>query len=125
MTLHSHIIAVKALEVGERVGYGGHWIASRPTQLAIAAIGYGDGYPRSLPSGSPVLVNGERAALAGRVSMDMIGIDVTDLKVEARLGDPVLLWGAGLPVEEIAVWAQTIPYELLCGISQRVAVKIV
>ena len=125
MTLHSHIIAVKALEVGERVGYGGHWIASRPTQLAIAAIGYGDGYPRSLPSGSPVLVNGERAALAGRVSMDMIGIDVTDLKVEARLGDPVLLWGAGLPVEEIALWAQTIPYELLCGISQRVAVKIV
>jgi alanine racemase len=124
MTLHSHLISVKALDVGERVGYGGEWIAARPTRLAIAAVGYGDGYPRSLPSGAPVLVNGERAGLAGRVSMDMIGIDVTDLKVEARLGDPVVLWGAGLPVEEIAVWAQTIPYELLCGISQRVAVKV-
>lgn len=124
MTLHSHIIATKALEVGERVGYGGDWIAARPTRLAIAAVGYGDGYPRSLPSGAPVLVNGERAELAGRVSMDMIGIDVTDLKIEAKLGDPVVLWGEGLPVEEIAVWAQTIPYELLCGISQRVAVRL-
>ena len=124
MTLHSHVIATKALAVGERVGYGGDWIAARPTRLAIAAVGYGDGYPRSLPSGSPVLVNGERAELAGRVSMDMIGIDVTDLKIDARLGDPVVLWGAGLPVEEIAVWAQTIPYELLCGISQRVAVRL-
>jgi alanine racemase len=124
MTLHSHIIATKMLEVGERVGYGGDWIAARPTQLAIAAVGYGDGYPRSLPSGAPVLVNGERAELAGRVSMDMIGIDVTDLKVEAKLGNPVVLWGEGLCVEEIAVWAQTIPYELLCGISQRVAVRL-
>jgi alanine racemase len=124
MTLHSHIIATKALEVGERVGYGGDWLAARPTRLAIAAVGYGDGYPRSLPSGAPVLINGERAELAGRVSMDMIGIDVTDLKREAKLGDPVVLWGAGLPVEEIAVWAQTIPYELLCGISQRVAVRL-
>jgi alanine racemase len=124
MTLHSHIIASKRLEVGEHVGYGGDWIAARPTRLAIAAVGYGDGYPRSLPSGAPVLVNGERAELAGRVSMDMIGIDVTDLQVEAKLGDPVVLWGAGLPVEEIAVWAQTIPYELLCGISQRVAVRL-
>ncbi len=124
MTLHSHLIATKRLEVGERVGYGGDWIAARPTRLAIAAVGYGDGYPRSLPSGAPVLVNGERAELAGRVSMDMIGIDVTDLNVEAKLGDPVVLWGVGLPVEEIAVWAQTIPYELLCGISQRVAVRL-
>jgi alanine racemase len=71
-----------------------------------------------------VLVNGERAGLAGRVSMDMIGIDVTDLKREPKLGDPVVLWGEGLPVEEIAVWADTIPYELLCGISQRVAVTL-
>ncbi len=124
MTLHSHIIATKTLEPGERVGYGGDWVAARPTRLAIAAVGYGDGYPRSLPSGSPVLVNGARAMLAGRVSMDMIGIDVTDLAAEARLGDAVVLWGDGLPVEEIAEWAQTIPYELLCGISQRVAVKV-
>jgi alanine racemase len=124
MTLHSQLIALKDLEVGERVGYGGKWVAQRPTRLAVAAVGYGDGYPRSLSAGSPVLVNGQRAPLAGRVSMDMIGIDVTDLQDAPRLGDPVILWGDGLPVEEIAVWADTIPYELLCGISQRVAVTL-
>jgi alanine racemase len=124
MTLRSRLIAVKELAVGERVGYGGAWVAQRPTRLAVAAVGYGDGYPRSLPSGAPVLVNGQRAPLAGRVSMDMIGIDVTGLASPARPGDPVVLWGEGLPVEEIAVWAQTIPYELLCGISQRVAVTL-
>jgi alanine racemase len=124
MTLRSHVIAVKDLVPGERVGYGGAWTAARPTRLAVAAVGYGDGYPRSLDAGTPVLVNGERAPLAGRVSMDMIGIDVTDLRQAPRLGDPVVLWGEGLPVEEIAVWANTIPYELLCGISQRVAVTL-
>jgi alanine racemase len=124
MTLHSHVIAVKDLSPGEHVGYGGAWTANRPTRLAVAAVGYGDGYPRSLGSGAPVLVNGERAGLAGRVSMDMIGIDVTDLHRTPALGDPVVLWGEGLPVEEIAVWADTIPYELLCGISQRVAVTL-
>jgi alanine racemase len=124
MTLHSHLIAVKDLVAGERVGYGGNWSATRPTRLAVAAVGYGDGYPRNLASGSPVLVNGRRAPLAGRVSMDMIGIDVTDLPEIPKLGDPVILWGDGLPVEEIAVWADTIPYELLCGISQRVAVNL-
>jgi alanine racemase len=124
MTLHSHVIAVKALAVGERVGYGGDFTAARPTRLAVAAVGYGDGYPRNLGSGTPVLVNGERAGLAGRVSMDMIGIDVTDLKRVPKLGDPVILWGEGLPVEEVAVWADTIPYELLCGISQRVSVTL-
>jgi alanine racemase len=123
MTLQSHIITVKELVAGERVGYGGNWTATRATRLAVAAVGYGDGYPRNLGSGSPVLVNGRRAPLAGRVSMDMIGIDVTDLPEPPKLGDPVILWGAGLPVEEIAVWADTIPYELLCGISQRVAVN--
>jgi alanine racemase len=124
MTLHSQVIAVKDLEVGERAGYGGDWTAQRPTRLAVAAVGYGDGYPRSLASGSPVLVNGERVPLAGRVSMDMIGIDVTGMTTSPQLGDPVTLWGEGLPVEEIAVWADTIPYELLCGISQRVAVAL-
>jgi alanine racemase len=124
MTLRSHVIAVKELSSGERVGYGGDWAAGRPTRLAVAAVGYGDGYPRNLGAGAPVLVNGERAGLAGRVSMDMIGIDVTDLTREPKLGDPVVLWGEGLPVEEIAVWADTIPYELLCGISQRVAVTL-
>jgi alanine racemase len=124
MTLQAQVIALKDLSVGERVGYGGHWTASRPTRLAVAAVGYGDGYPRSLGAGTPVLVNGERAVLAGRVSMDMIGIDVTDLPRPPAMGDPVVLWGEGLPVEEIAVWADTIPYELLCGISQRVAVTL-
>jgi alanine racemase len=125
MTLHSHVIAVKELATGEQVGYGGAWTASRPTRLVIAAVGYGDGYPRNLVSGAPVLVNGGRAPLAGRVSMDMIGIDATDLRNVPKPGDPVILWGDGLPVEEIAEWAETIPYELLCGISQRVAVDIV
>jgi alanine racemase len=124
MTLHSHVITVKDLAPGEQVGYGGAWTAARPTRLAVVAVGYGDGYPRNLGSGTPVLVNGERAGLAGRVSMDMIGIDVTDLEQLPQLGDPVVLWGEGLPVEEIAVWADTIPYELLCGISQRVAVSL-
>jgi alanine racemase len=121
MTLRSHVIAVKDLIPGERVGYGGDWTAARPTRLAVAAVGYGDGYPRSLGAGTPVLINGERAGLAGRVSMDMIGIDVTDLHRPPVAGDEVILWGEGLPVEEIAVWANTIPYELLCGITQRVA----
>ncbi len=125
MTLRSRLIAVKNVAVGEQVGYGGAWTAARPTRLAVAAIGYGDGYPRSLGSGAPVLVNGERAVLAGRVSMDMIGIDVTDLHGTVRVGDRIVLWGPDLPVEEIARHAGTIPYELLCGISQRVAVEYV
>jgi alanine racemase len=125
MTFSSSVIALKDVTVGERVGYGGEWAAVRPTRLAIAAVGYGDGYPRSLPSGSPVLINGERALLAGRVSMGMIGIDVTAMQTPPILGDRVVLWGEGLPVEEIAIRANTIPYELLCGISQRVATRCV
>jgi alanine racemase len=123
MTLRSRVIAVKNLVVGEQVGYGGDWTATRPTRLAIAAVGYGDGYPRSASSGTPVLVNGEHAALAGRVSMDMIAIDTTNVGHAPKVGDPVVLWGEGLPVEEVAVWAETIPYTLLCGINQRVAMS--
>lgn len=122
MTLCSRVIAVKDLAEGEQVGYGGDWTATRPTRLAIASVGYGDGYPRSAASGTPVLVNGERAGLAGRVSMDMLAIDVTDLQHSVKVGDPVVLWGEGLPVEEIALWAETVSYTLVCGISQRVAV---
>lgn len=124
MTLRSQIIAVKDLIAGDAVGYGGDWTATRPTRLAIAAIGYGDGYPRGASSGTPVLVNGEHAALAGRISMDMIGIDVTDLERPPKVGDPIVLWGEGLPVEEVAIWAETIPYTLTCGINQRVAVEL-
>jgi alanine racemase len=124
MTLCSRVIALKDLAEGEQVGYGADWTATRPTRLAIASVGYGDGYPRSAASGTPILVNGERAGLAGRVSMDMVAIDVTELKRPVQVGDPVVLWGDGLPVEEIALWAETIPYTLVCGISQRVAVTL-
>jgi alanine racemase len=124
MTLCSRVIAVKHLAEGEQVGYGGDWTATRPTRLAIVAVGYGDGYPRSAASGTPVLVNGERAGLAGRVSMDMLAIDVTEMQRPAEVGDPVVLWGEGLPVEEIALWAETVSYTLVCGISQRVAVRL-
>jgi alanine racemase len=124
MTLRSRILAVKDLAIGEQVGYGGEWTATRPTRLAIAAVGYGDGYPRSASSGTPVLVNGEHAALAGKVSMDMIAIDVTDVERTPAVGDPVVLWGEGLPVEEIAIWSETVPYTLVCGINQRVTVTL-
>ncbi len=124
MTLSSRVIAVKGLAEGEQVGYGGGWTATRATRLAIASVGYGDGYPRSAASGTPILVNGERAGLAGRVSMDMLAIDVTDTQRPVKVGDPVVLWGDGLPVEDIAVSAETIPYTLVCGISQRVAVAL-
>jgi alanine racemase len=119
MALRTRLIALKSLETGAAVGYGGDWVCRRPTRLAVAAIGYGDGYPRHARSGTPVLINGQRAPLVGRVSMDMITVDVTDcLRVE--IGDPVTLWGDGLPVEEVAGFAQTIAYELLCGVTQRV-----
>ena len=124
MTVRSQIIAVKDLAVGDRVGYGGDWTATRPTRLAIVSVGYGDGYPRSARSGTPVLVNGEHAALVGRVSMDMIAIDTTDVRRAPKVGDPVVLWGEGLAIEEVAIWAESIPYTLLCGINQRVAVSI-
>ncbi len=123
MSLVTEVIAVKDIDAGERVGYGGAWRAPRPTRLAIAAAGYGDGYPRNTASGAPVLVNGARASLAGRVSMDMIAVDVTDLPPVA-VGDPVMLWGPGVPVEEVARAAGTIPYELICGVSQRVHLDV-
>jgi alanine racemase len=122
MTLSSRVIAVKDLAEGEQVGYGGDWTATRPTRLAIASIGYGDGYPRSAASGTPILVNGEFASLAGRVSMDMLAIDVTESREDVRVGDPVVLWGDGLPVEEIALWAETNPYALVTGVMPRVTV---
>lgn len=118
MTVRSSIIAVKEIAVGESVGYGADWVAERPTRIALAAIGYGDGYPRVLPSGTPVLVNDQTAQLVGRVSMDSIALDVTELPA-VQLGDPVTLWGRGLPVEEIAQRANTLSYELLCQVAPR------
>jgi alanine racemase len=123
MTLETAVIAVRRVARGERVGYGGAWSAPRDATIAIVAAGYGDGLPRNLPGGTPVLVNGARAPLAGRVSMDMIAVDVTELAA-VHVGTPAILWGRGLPVEEVARHALTIPYELLCSVSQRVPLEL-
>lgn len=119
MTLQSRLIAIKHLNTGDAVGYGGDFVCPRPTRMGIAAIGYGDGYPRRAATGTPVLVRGRRVPLIGRVSMDMISVDLTDCPA-AEVGDTVTLWGQGLPVEEIALCADTIPYVLLCNVTQRV-----
>jgi alanine racemase len=124
MALMSTVIALRTVQRGDRVGYGGVWMAREDSRLAIAAIGYGDGYLRRLGSGTPVLVRGRRAPVAGRVSMDMIAVDVT-MVPEVCVGDEVTLWGAGLPVEELARLADTIPYELLCAVTQRVDVTMI
>ncbi len=123
MSLETGVIAVREVPRGETVGYGGTWRAARDSKVAIVAAGYGDGLARALPNGTPLLVDGRRAPLCGRVSMDMIALDVTELP-GVRVGTPVVLWGAGLPVEEIARHAGTIPYELLCGVSQRVPLEL-
>lgn len=122
MTLGTSLIAVRKVRVGETVGYAGLWRAQRDSTIGIAAIGYGDGYPRVMRSGAPVLVAGHRAQLAGRVSMDMIAIDITDMP-DVEVGSEVTLWGRGLPVERVAPFADTIAYELLCRVNERVAVK--
>ena len=119
MTLSTELMAVNQVPAGERIGYGGRFLTTRDMLIGVAAIGYGDGYPRSTIDGTPVLVNGRRCALAGRVSMDMITIDLSACP-EARIGDPVVLWGQGLPIETIAEHADTIPYELVCRITRRV-----
>lgn len=121
MSFHSRLIAVKSLAAGETVGYGGQWVCPKATLLGVIAVGYGDGYPRSAVSGTPVLVKGVRVPLVGRVSMDMITVDLEQCP-GAVPGDPVTLWGNLLPVEEIARFAKTIPYTLLCGITQRVRI---
>jgi alanine racemase len=119
MTMQSEIIAVRDVAPGEGVGYGLDWTAERPSKIGTVAIGYGDGYPRHAPSGTPVLVNGQRVPLTGRVSMDAIGVDLTDLP-GVEIGDPVELWGENLPVNEIAAAAGTISYEILAGLTGRV-----
>lgn len=124
MTMSTTLISVQQVSKGEAVGYGGAWVAPEDMYIGIAAIGYGDGYPRHAPNGTPVLVNGLRASLAGRVSMDMIAVDLRGLP-HTQVGDSVVLWGPELPVEEIARAAGTIPYELLCGVTQRVKFGVV
>ena len=126
MTLQSEIIAVQELAPGESVGYGCTFIADRPMRVGVVACGYADGYPRHAPTGSPVLVDGQPAQTLGRVSMDKLCVDLTDLKVgaggTATMGSRVTLWGEGLPADEVASAAGTISYELFCALAPRVPV---
>lgn len=117
MTLQSRLIAVNARKRGEPVGYGGRWVCPADMPVGAVAIGYGDGYPRHVEQGTPVLVNGKQVPVIGRVSMDLLTVDLS--ATQARVGDEVTLWGQGLPVEVIARHADTIPYELLCSVYGR------
>lgn len=118
MTLTSNLIAVKRVPAGDTVGYGKSFVCPAEMPIGVVAFGYGDGYPRQAATGTPILVNGIRTQVIGEASMDMLAVDLRPVPA-ARIGDPVTLWGAGLPVEEIARHAQTIPYELLCRMRMR------
>jgi len=122
MSLISTVLTVREVRRGERVGYGGAWTAACDSRIAIVAAGYGDGVHRSFAMGTPVLVRKQRAPLVGRVSMDMIAVDVTGI-AGVEVGTAATLWGEGLPVEEVARHAGTVPYELLCSVSQRVPLE--
>lgn len=117
MSLESEVFALRELRPGDALGYGGGFVASRPTRIGLVAIGYADGYPRRAPSGTPVAVDGERSCIAGRVSMDMLTVDLTDLP-EAGIGSKVELWGGRVDVNEVARHAGTIAYELLCNVKR-------
>jgi alanine racemase len=119
MNFESQVIALRKISTGESVGYGCTWTAQRSSVIATIAVGYGDGYPRSATSGTPVLINQQRAPLAGRVSMDLICVDVTDL-AKVQIGDKALLWGKELSANEVASWAGTIGYELVTRMPRRV-----
>lgn len=119
MTLSSSLISIKQLKKGEAIGYGGSYVCEKDMTIGVVAIGYGDGYPRHAKTGTPVLVNNKRCALVGRVSMDMICVDLGEQK-NVQVNNPVTLWGEGLAIEEIAECADTIAYELLCGVTRRV-----
>ncbi|WP_407332009.1 alanine racemase [Enterovibrio sp. 27052020O] len=119
MTMTSSLIAVRRAQKGDAIGYGGRWIAPRDTKIGVVAIGYGDGYPRVAPDGTPLIVNGRRVPLVGRVSMDMLTVDLGPDATD-RVGDEVILWGPELPVEEIAQHVGTIGYELVTNITSRV-----
>lgn len=119
MTLSSRLMQVQAVRQGQSVGYGAAWTAEKDTLIGVVACGYGDGYPRHAAIGTHVLVNNQRVPLVGRVSMDMITVDLGS-QAKAKIGDPVVLWGEGLPVDEVAAGAGTIAYELLCQVTRRV-----
>jgi alanine racemase len=122
MTLSSEIISVREIQSGERVGYGGLFCAERKMRIGVVACGYADGYPRHAPSGTPLLVNGQRTGTLGRVSMDMLTVDLSAVQ-DAEAGSRVVLWGEGMPIDEVAQAAGTISYELLCALARRVPVE--
>lgn len=124
MTLETRLIALRSLRRGDAIGYGSTYVCPEDMSVGVAAIGYGDGYPRHAPTGTPVLVRGQRAPLVGRVSMDMISIDLRGVP-DASVGDLVTLWGEELPVDEIAHRAGTISYELLCHVTSRVRMEFI
>lgn len=121
MTLESEIIGIQHIQAGDAVGYGSRFIADRPMTTGVVACGYADGYPRHAPNGTPVVVDGTKTRIVGRVSMDMITVDLTDVPT-AHVGSKVVLWGEGLPIDEVATAAGTIGYELMCALAPRVAV---
>lgn len=120
MSLRSRLLAVNHYRRGTAIGYGGRYVCEEDMPIGVVGIGYGDGYPRHAPDGTPVLVNGQRVPLAGRVSMDMLTVDLRR-QPQAAAGDEVILWGADLPVDEVAQQAGTIGYELVCRLTRRVA----
>lgn len=124
MQFEARLIAVKPLRAGARVGYKGAYISEQDSTLGIIAAGYGDGYTRHFRSGTPVLMNGRRVPVVGNVSMDMIAVDLGQGAAD-RVGDIATLWGDDLPVEEVAPWADAIPYELVCGVMNREDSEIV
>lgn len=119
MTLKSALVGIQDLKANESVGYGATYTAARAVRIGVVACGYADGYPRHAPNGTPVLVCGKKVRTAGRVSMDMLTVDLTDLP-EAAIGSPVVLWGEGLPVDDVAAAASTVGYQLLSAVTARV-----
>ena len=123
MTLQSQLIAVQELQKGDAVGYGSQYVAAQAMRVGVVACGYADGYPRHAPTGTPILVDGVRTAVIGRVSMDMITVDLTPVP-QADIGSKVILWGEGLPIDDVAAAAGTIGYELMCAVAPRVPKKV-
>lgn len=119
MTLSSKIIATQELKSGDRVGYHGLFEADYPMRIGIVACGYADGYPRHAPTNTPVLINNQRSRILGRISMDMLTVDLTHIQ-DAGINSPVVLWGEGVSVDEVAQHAGTANYELLCALAPRV-----
>ncbi len=118
MSFKSHVISIRKVHKGQSIGYGSTWVAESDTKVAVIACGYGDGYPRVIQVNTPVQIDGQRTQILGRVSMDLIVVDITN--INANIGSEVELWGKNISVDEIAHSAGTIGYELLCNITQRV-----